>query len=76
MFAALSEPSILDKYVPLYVAMAPVTKLTNTEFKLITLLTKHYLIVHKIIEKFGINEILSRSYYASLAMNYICEELP
>jgi hypothetical protein len=45
MFAALTEKSIIPDHVPLYIALAPVTKLTDTGTYLIQLLTKHYVLI-------------------------------
>lgn len=76
MFSALSENTILNFYVPLYVAMAPVTKLTKTKSDLIRKLSKNYVTVSKAVKTLNQNEVLSRRNVASKAMNFICMSVP
>ena len=76
MFSALSEHSILTHYVPLYIALGPVTKLTNTGSGLIKKLSKNYIRVDKLVKKFNKNSVLSRKYVASKTMNYLCVLVP
>ena len=77
MFYALAkdEQSYADK-MSLFVALAPVTKISHNKDPLINFITTFYNEVADIASVLGIHQLLSRSWITSTACKVVCEPLP
>jgi pimeloyl-ACP methyl ester carboxylesterase len=75
-YAAVHEPEYIKEKINLFVALAPVVKLTHGKSNIIDLAADHYTLLKDTFKLIGLNELLPANWLQQTSTDIICGAIP